>query len=372
MQAKYKKLIIIFAIIGTLFFVFRSEQPPVQFARSLPSIPVDNLSKASQTKSRGLAAKKSVQSSTTSFQIKTRALLKLDKVNQIIAKKLELEAMLRANPRFANNIPSYLLKQTGSKRSKLAMINSLAEVESRESKRALFTILKSEAFNQDFRLQALVSSTELTAPDNRIINELWKLSAYRPDDSAPESYFLDGAALLGLGSIASRTNSAQSNKIVDALIGKLNVAEINGDKKAIDYLDALGNSGNPKVIEIADRYILSPSVSERALGASILRKVKDKKADKMLLELIDLDEAPEVRRAAVQSLSLRKIDDRDFQHLGELVLEEPDSGIRFEMINYLKSHININSSAKNYLEKLLTLEDNESNYNQIVQAIGQT
>ena len=206
-------------------------------------------------------------------------------------------------------------------------------------------------------------------PRDSVINELWSLTQIKSDNPS-EHNALATAALLALGSIASNPSDIRSEEIVEHLIRRLGQAETDGEIQALDFIDALGNSGNVRVIEIAERYILSPVSGERSLAAGILRKVKDSRANQMLLEILDSDEAPEVRKEAIQTLSYRKLEASEFVRLSELMLEEPDSAVRQGMIAQLKDKIDREESVRASMEKLLEIETDGSNSRQISEALA--
>ncbi len=109
---------------------------------------------------------------------------------------------------------------------------------------------------------------------------------------------LAGSAMLALGAMGSRGGAtADGRPLVDELLMLEATARRDGLEGA--YFEALGNTGDPAVLPLAERLLQAADPVERVRALTILRRVVSPRADELLKSAARGDVDADVRRQAV-------------------------------------------------------------------------
>jgi hypothetical protein len=125
------------------------------------------------------------------------------------------------------------------------------------------------------------------------------LAAIQADADAPAE--LHGTSLLLHGALADER--ARGDAPIADLLARERFAVERG--LAVDWLEALGNSGREAVRDAGLRYLASTDVRERAAAVSALRRLTDERSLTALAGAATTDDATIVRVRAVDALAMR-------------------------------------------------------------------
>jgi hypothetical protein len=125
------------------------------------------------------------------------------------------------------------------------------------------------------------------------------LAAIQADADAPAE--LHGTSLLLHGALADER--ARGDAPIADLLARERFAVERG--LAVDWLEALGNSGREAVRDAGLRYLASTDVRERAAAVSALRRLADERSLTALAGAATTDDATIVRVRAVDALAMR-------------------------------------------------------------------
>lgn len=351
------KGIIVFSLLCALFF-WRVEKGmlPVPLPQSVETHNVAEFAVSEDSSLQGASHQLFLRSVHTLFRQTA--------VVEIISEKIRLEELLKQTPSMASTVPQLVGEKQTPLRPRLALISALGEVGTVECQRALQKIALSPSYEQQVRVQAIITATELSEPAPDSVNALRQLASQRGE--------IADTATLALGIVASAIAARQPEDalaITADLYDKLERAESEGYGAVTVAIHALGNSGDSGIESVADRYVRSPSAEERALGASVLTKIESSWANRTLLELIDQDESASVRKAAVETLGWHRADENMVDRMGSLLFEEPSSSTRRSMIAYLGKQSPAFPRAREILSELILHETDQSNRERIAQIL---
>lgn len=183
------------------------------------------------------------------------------------------------------------------------LLVALSETQRPESHERLVALLEPSAAEgsltprEKIQLMAAVSAGH--APSRVLVDAFTKLI----DD--PE---LGHAALLGLGSMIYQALEV-SPHLADVALTTLErrLSLVAADPLEAEFLlRALGNSGHPRALVLAEPFVQSNAPRMRATAVRALRRVADSSVDERLNQMVAEDPEPQVRRAAQRVLRERE------------------------------------------------------------------
>jgi HEAT repeat protein len=114
----------------------------------------------------------------------------------------------------------------------------------------------------------------------------------------------------------------------------------------------LGNFGAPELSEIIAPQLASKDPMIRATALSTLRFVETQAAETILVEAMTKDEDGEVRRAAAQELTFRRLDTASLAAVRELARTAREERLASALLTVLHAHIAVDPTLRQDIERL--------------------
>ena len=204
------------------------------------------------------------------------------------------------------------------------LVGALGEAGTPVAQAALGELLATPALVEDTRMHAAITLGLTAAPTRETLRAL--------DDSAKGTGDLANTATLAQGNAALRMrddDSGASAAQVDALLARL--ARATDDEERALVLRALGNTGDPRILDAVSRALASANIGVRMAATEALRLVRGGAADQLVLARF-ADGASLVRSAAVFAITERDL--APFAAaLTRVVQRDPDVGVRRAIVD---------------------------------------
>ncbi|MDQ3340567.1 MAG: HEAT repeat domain-containing protein [Myxococcota bacterium] len=204
------------------------------------------------------------------------------------------------------------------------LIGAMGEAGTPVAQAALGELLASPALVKDARMHAAITLGLTAAPTRDTLRAL--------EESAQGAGDLANTATLAQGNAAMRMrddDSSASNQQVDALLARL--ARATDDDERALVLRALGNTGDPRILDAVSRSLASANIGVRMAATEALRLVRGAAADQLVLARF-ADSASLVRSAAVFAITERDL--APFAAaLSRVVKRDPDIGVRRAIVD---------------------------------------
>jgi hypothetical protein len=192
------------------------------------------------------------------------------------------------------------------------------------------------------RAHAAIALGMTPSPDAETVSALDRST--RGDD--PQARHV---AELALGNTAHRTgDAALRTRAVERLL-ELWVAAATPDDQVI-ALEALGNTGDPRILEVVRGALAAPHDRVRASAARALRFVPHPAADQLLGTALASDAAAPVRIAAVDAAGYRVLAPL-LSALGASLERDPDEAVRVSVVLRLGGRLRDTAAVRPLLER---------------------
>jgi len=209
------------------------------------------------------------------------------------------------------------------------LLGALSGAQSEAGQAALVEVINNRALSTDLRENA-VAVLGLSEPPTEATSQALQ-KALRDGD--PD---VRGTAALALGNAAGAQRQAgqlgAADANVDVLIERFQSATT--EAAQTEALEALGNTGDPRILPYLQSALQSPSVAIRVAAAHALRFVVAPPVDPLLAQLLDQDQAAEVRQAAIMACSFRQMM-VFFPSLQKVLLYDKSPAVRLEALQLL-------------------------------------
>lgn len=211
-----------------------------------------------------------------------------------------LQALFQLEPGAAAQVPG-LIRQERSRNVYSSLIGSLSAASTPEAIHALAQVTSDKALPTPVRVDAIAGLGTATTPNGEGVDELRRLSQDADED-------IRGTATLALGNSA-RGLIKNGDTAGDAVLRELEQllrSESDPVRQAV-LLKALANTADERALPAIEASLRSEVwvVREAAVGA--LRLIPNPAADRLLVERMLGDAAPQVRRGAVFASSFRNL-----------------------------------------------------------------
>jgi HEAT repeat protein len=248
-----------------------------------------------------------------------------------------LSALFRLEPGAADEARDDVLKGQLDDRSVTRTTAALGHAGTPEAQRALAAIIASPDADSS---RAAHSLTALGLSKNQLPeNE----SALRAAMKSPSDE-VASAATLALGNSIRVRNDEHAGDTASTLQtltdGLAQAATIEQERL---YLLALGNTGDPRALDVLEPYLASPEVELRIAATSALRFIPGERAEKDLVAST-ADPVHLVRRAAVEAAPFRPVS-LLLATLEQLLQTDPDASVRIAIITALHAKAGEDPSA---------------------------
>lgn len=244
---------------------------------------------------------------------------------------LQFKALIFMQPEVCDTLADWLMESPAASLSMNTVPHALAEIGHQEAQTALTKVLKARK-EEKAVLSTLVEVTSLIdQPNEEVIDAI--LSVSQETTLPPE---VRENALLSLGRLANSllVNDPDRAEELVAYLEK-GLSDASGMTDQLLYITALGNTGHDRLPSVLEPYLLleaPPWIS--AAACSALRLVKDKKADEVLLQILD-DPRGEVKKSAIRTIGSRPPYGESFTALQHIVLNQQESSIRLLALDVL-------------------------------------
>lgn len=240
-----------------------------------------------------------------------------------------LGALLRTDPGSVQKARERLLAKDTKEATARALASALGAAGNKEAQRALADALGSKEVPASVKNDAAISLglTEKPTADARAA---LKSAASGSGDVAQ-------TATLALGNMAASLakEGGDAKDIVDDLLAKLEAATT-PDQKVL-FLDALGNTGDPRALPAIRAHVASGDGSVRAAAVSALRFQKAPEVDPLLLVVVR-DPEVLVRKAVLSAIAQREVAPL-LPALEHVLHEDPIADLRKTAIRILARHV---------------------------------
>jgi hypothetical protein len=233
--------------------------------------------------------------------------------------------------------------------------------------RALVSLASDSGISADNRLKAAVYLGNVKNPDPVVAANLRNFN-YNFNDQ--NSSLISSAMINTIGSMAGDIGSDDplSETLNNILRERLNSSDAGIPEKS-SVLHAIGNTGNPVFIGEINKLRKDPSSMVRSAAMDALASIDGGQAEQALLNTLLTDEDSLVRKRAIRSQSQREYSDTFTREVMNIYGNEQDVIVRLEIVDYLRSNRNNNSSIVPFLTEALKNEKDGELRTKIIKAI---
>lgn len=243
-----------------------------------------------------------------------------------------MAALFRVDPSQAKKAVDEILKGNGDDNSKKRLIGSLGSAGTPDAQHELARILQAKEAGEN-RINAAVAMGLTKHPTEETARALKESSRDTEADVA-------NTAILASGNVVRTMNAdgippTETADAVQMLIDGL--ANATTDSQRQVYLDALGNTGDQRVLGAVMPYLSHTTVALRAAAVGALKFMVVPEADALIIAAMT-DTAFSVRKAAVHTIAFRPIDGV-LEAVDALLKTEPEIAIRTEILKGLNTKL---------------------------------
>jgi hypothetical protein len=214
--------------------------------------------------------------------------------------------------------------------------------------------------DEALRSAAVDSMFQLENPADKLMSNLRQSVKFRRQLTE-----LDGSTMLVLGALSARRSDGR--EVVEELLGQEAVARKSGTIRT--WIEALGNSGDPRVMDLAKRYLLSDKEGDRVLALTAIRRVDSPVARDLIRRSARSD-----RSAMVRAHSLELIGEGRDQRMTGVLLERARSDasvdVRRAAIHGLSGRLRTEPGLRRSLQELMGSETDSDLQGLLRQIVG--
>ncbi|HND12561.1 MAG TPA: HEAT repeat domain-containing protein [Pseudomonadota bacterium] len=215
--------------------------------------------------------------------------------------QMQLSARFRLSPETPQKAAQAIAQGLPAPMAK-TILGALSGAQSEKGQAALIDVLKNRKLSTDLREHAVAVLGLSEAPSDDTAQALQAAM----HDADPG---VRGTAALALGNVASAARQAgqlgAAETQVDQLIDLYQAAKTDGERA--DALEALGNTGDPRILPIIQGALASQDVEVRVSATRALRFIVAASVDALIAQVMQQDPAPTVRKAALMACSFRQL-----------------------------------------------------------------
>jgi len=246
-----------------------------------------------------------------------------------------LRDFLELYPEEAISVPDLLKKMDLSGTAAGSVLLALELVGHPQAQTALKNVFEDNEQKPDNRLRAIVAAGGIANPEQELIESLFKMAEAGRKEKNDDDLERADTSLLNLGILShalSAGEKASESHINERIIRVLKNSE--DERERIICLKALGNTSDQGAIKILEPYLESESASERAASAGSLRNFSDEYSLQLLVNSMEKDSDPGVRKGAISALADRGGIDA-VESVRRRLPDETDAYLRRMMIQFL-------------------------------------
>ncbi len=239
--------------------------------------------------------------------------------------RARIAALLRIDPTAADEARRALLS-VARPAEVAALVGALAEAGGARCQCALVDVTAASTLSSDQRAQALTSLALVERPTAETVRALDRMADARD---------VGGPAMLALGAAggAAREGGAPwADEAFEALVRRLDRATSDDDVTLA--LDALGNTGDPRLVPLAERAMSNPSATVREAAVAAVRLVRTPEADAFVASRLRARDDVASRVGAIRAAAFRALDPLG-DALGALLGDDPVAAVRARAVSML-------------------------------------
>jgi hypothetical protein len=234
-----------------------------------------------------------------------------------------MAALFRVDPGEAKKAADEILHGKGDLNSKKRLIASLGNAGTKEAQHELANLLEREEAG-DRRVNAAIALSLTKHPTQESAGALKKAMGSSDEDVA-------NTATLAAGNVVRTMNAEPSGDTADAVQMLMDgLASASSDEERRLYLEALGNTGDARVLVAITPYLAHANVTLRAVATGALKFMTGSAADTALIAAMS-DKEFSVRKAAVHTIPFRPVSGV-VGAVDRLLTTEPEEAIRMEIL----------------------------------------
>jgi hypothetical protein len=248
-----------------------------------------------------------------------------------------LRALFRVSPEAVAQAQAAIMKGDLDVNARKRLAAALGQADTPEAQKALTSVLRSTEVSSIQKMDAAVALGQAKNPTP-------ETQAAVREAMSSEDTIVSSTATLAEGSLIKTMNGKQQGDTQDgvqALIDGLNKAT--SDYGRILYLKALGNAGDPRVLDAIQPYLTQGSSGVRAAAVYSLRFIEGDVAAQFLIQAMG-DEDVTVRGEAVHALAVRPL--APFAGMLETFMKaEPEEAVRRTLLGSLQMRLGQEADA---------------------------
>lgn len=239
----------------------------------------------------------------------------------------QLEAFMYLYPERIHEITEKVLQSKDGNNTISTITAAMETVPHLEAQEGLKEIIIKRRKDKDTLLLTIPSLGAVPNPLPESEALLWDLYRNERDHDISTTSLL---AVGVMGDTLQSIDNQRSIKIVEQISDVLLQARSTEDK--IPPLEALGNAGNPDIIEVLDSYSLDDDDKIRSLAIESMRKISDQQVVNTIKRALIEDESEIVRYAAACVSETRFADKEFFSILKEAYMSEESEMVRAQTL----------------------------------------
>ncbi|MDM8551368.1 HEAT repeat domain-containing protein, partial [Desulfobacterales bacterium HSG2] len=270
-----------------------------------------------------------------------------------------LRDFLELYPEEASSVPRLLKERKLTGKAAGSVLLALEMIGHAEAQTALKDVFEDDDQISDNRLRAIVAAGGIAKPEKELIESLFDLAKAGREGGSDEELERSDTSLLNLGilsySLSKGEEPSESNAINERIVTSLENSE--DERERVMCLKALGNTSSSDIISVVESYLTSESPEERAASAGSLRNFSDEHTLELLVNSMEDDPEPGVRKAAISALSDRggidvvapvckHLPDEPDEYLRGMMVRLLGKNKTPEVIDTLKKQIEVETSSE--------------------------
>jgi hypothetical protein len=276
------------------------------------------------------------------------AIYRKAKTGDAYAAALFLADWLRARPERALELMAAIRAGKVPEELRPAAFLALERCGTREASTVLKEALGDRRMASMDRARAATALSDVPKPTMEAMNALANNARSAPAAGDPEAQLVAGTSLRALGHLAER-----AEKVDPALHGEAiaelqrDLASARGSSRVVDVVDALGNTGDERLVPALQERLADPSPQVREHVVRAFRRMDSGEATGPLLARLAVETDPEVKAAILDTIaSFGTPDTRTVELVAQALPAEASPAVRAAMIRLLGSAVASVPSAK--------------------------
>ena len=262
-------------------------------------------------------------------------------------------------------------------KTRLMLWRLITEAGTPEAQHAMIDAALSPSCGKWTHVHSILYTMHLENPQEFVLDGLWMLHRNPCINNDPEvAGMVENMSLLAIGALGNNEKCNDELKAVVAMaLAKHLDKSTDFHEKALT-LSAIGNTGNPNLIEEVAPYLSDDNETLRAKAYGALRKMDDPRSQELLMKSFEKEVSDDVRAAAVHALIDMPPSRESVKWAGNMAGSETNARVQALAVQYLGKTMAQYQENKGVLRGLLNTdpprEVKETLYQYIAPVSGET